>query len=580
MGVSVVAQLTLSVGKDNFRKLRENGDYYIDKTLMIKDFLTYKNEVALITRPRRFGKTLNMTMLREFFDITKDSRAIFEGLAIMETEYADQLNSKPVIYLTFKNCSGANIDDLKDSMAHQMLKEYIRFFKEFRGKVDEDDIDYFAFYQTFKALKKVLDERPQGEKEISLVDTGIFRRSLTTLIEVVNTFYEHPPILLIDEYDQPLINAHIKNFRETFSEDIYADFLGEALKGNEDLGQNLLTGIQRIAKESIFSKLNNFIVYSVTSEKYASYFGLTESETIGALKDYGFEHSEEIRNYYDGYRFGGIEIYNPWSILSFIDTKELKPHWLHTSTNKLIRELIASAESDFKEEFEELIKDGVVDAYVNLSAAFIELETPETLWGLLVNSGYLTITHDLGWGEYSLRIPNQEVKEEFRSIVAIYAGLGENRVRQLFSALMKQNMDRFLKIYQKMVYDSVSYYDVKPDDDEKSPSENSYHMLFLGMSMSMSGMYKSISNRESGDGRSDIIMESLQPNLRPHIVIEFKQGDNLEMLKHEALDQIFEKKYYAQLVGHVLCIGIAHKKKSCELVYKEIVVDEYGTILK
>jgi len=563
----------IAIGVDDFKRLRSDDYYYIDKTLMIQDFLSYKNVVSLITRPRRFGKTLNMTTLREFFDITKDSKEIFAGLAIMNTEYADQLNTRPVIYLTFKNCSGETISEMCVSLAKAIRREYLRYESLFENIVDQTSNDYFAFYQIYDMLKEIKEkEETTDEARAYKIDISLLKSGLTELIKSVSVFYNQHPLVLIDEYDQPMIKAHEMGFRKSFSKGVYGNFLGDALKGNDYLGQALLTGIQRIAKESIFSEVNNFIVYTVVDEIYSPYFGLTESETISALQHYGFEHTEEVRNYYDGYRFGEIEIYNPWSILNYIQKKKLKPYWINSSTNTLIRELIPSAEADFAEEFEELIKDGKVEVYVNLEAAFMELEAPETLWGLLVNSGYLTIAEDLGYEEYTLEIPNQEVKREFRSIVALYTKVGENRVHQLFHALVKHNIERFLKIYQKLVYDCVSYHDIKSEDEE-NPHENSYHMLFLGMSMSMSGMYKPVSNRESGDGRSDIIMRSLQPDLRPHIIVEFKRGENMTKLKKEALDQIFKMKYYMELSGNVLCIGIAHHKKKCELMHKEIVVD-------
>ena len=567
----------IAVGVDDFKEIRTEDYYYIDKTMMIRDFLSYKNKVSLITRPRRFGKTLNMTMLREFFDITKDSKEIFAGLAIMSMPQAEGLNTMPVIYLTLKNCSGATIDEMKESMAHAIKEEYFKYENLFGESVDKKGSSYYEFYQIIEILKELISVDADGNPKEITIPNGVLKRSLVVLIKAVSVFYNQNPLVLIDEYDQPLIKAHDMGYRSEFSKGIYGGFLGDALKGNDYLGQALLTGIQRIAKESIFSEVNNFVVYTVIDEIYASYFGLTESETIAMLKHYGFSHTNEVRNYYDGYRFGQIEIYNPWSILNYLQKEKIKPYWLNTSTNALIREVILNAGTDFAEEFEELIRDGKVEVYVNFESAFVEIEISETLWGLLVNSGYLTVVEDLGYDEYILKIPNQEVKREFRSIVALYTKVGENRVHQLFSALVRRNIERFLKIYRRLVYDCVSFHDIKSDD--KSPYENSYHMLFLGMSMSMSGMYKSMSNRESGDGRSDIIMRSLQPEVRPHIIVEFKQGVDLVKLKQEALDQIFEKKYYMEFSGDVLCIGIAHYKKKCELIHKEIVIDEYGEIL-
>jgi len=572
-------QLTNTNGIDNFRELIEEGYYYVDKTLMIRDFLRYRDKVSLITRPRRFGKTLNMTMMQEFFDINKKSEDIFSDLAIMETEHAKQMNSRPVVFMSFKVCSGANIEKLKVSLALVLKDEYFKHISILREskKVDWESDQYFEFHQTYKAFKQLVAMKVEDRK----IDDSVLKRSLLVLTRTLTNFYDQKPILLIDEYDQPLINAHTKKFRESFSEDIYADFLGDALKGNSYLHQALLTGIQRVAKESIFSKLNNFSVYGVHSKKYAKYFGLTEEETKQTLEDHDVSYSEEIKSYYDGYHIGGYDIYNPWSILSYLEEGKLRSYWVNTSTNSLIRDSISMADYEFQEAFEEMILDGEVEVYVNLEASFVELEATETLWGLLVNSGYLTIVEDLGDGIYVVQIPNREVKGEFRKIVAAYIGVGRSRLSHILNALMRRNMEQFLKLYQKFVYDVVSYHDVKQTEpDKKQPYhlENSYHMLFLGMVASVEGVYEVTSNLEAGDGRSDVMLKSLQPSLRPHVIIEFKQGDDVDKLKQEGLDQIFEKQYYKKLEGRVLCVGIAHNIKRCKLVYEEVVVDEFGEI--
>ena len=571
----------LPTGTDNFKEIRTGGFYYIDKTLMISDFLQLKNKVTLITRPRRFGKTLNMTMLREFFDIEQKSAELFAGLAIMGTEYVSELNTKPVIYLTFKSSSGATIDDLKDGLAHQMMQEYIRFGEIFADKANEADIRYFTFYQTYEALKKVLTPRPRDKKDESQVDTGLFKKSLTTLLKAVTHFYNKPTLLLIDEYDQPLLNAHESGFREQFSKEIYADFLGDALKGNEALGLSVLTGIQRVAKESIFSKLNNPVVYTVVDEIYASYFGLTEAETKKALEDNGLALTEDVRRYYDGYTFGGTDVYNPWSILNYITKKRLESYWVNTSTNLLIRQLILKQKQRFNEDFEILITEGQVTVTANMTASFIELDSVATLWGLLVNAGYLTINNQKSENRYVVRIPNDEVKKEFSSIVELYTYQeDEGDLQAMFGALINSDMEEFIKIYRSLIMRYVSYHDTAVHDNVEP--ENSYHMLFLGMCMSMLGMYKPRSNREDGDGRSDIIMVSLEPKLRPHIIVEFKRLKEVGNLKKEAgvaLEQIFIHRYYGDLRGKTLCIGIAHFGKKAELIHREIEVDEYGELV-
>ena len=541
----------LAIGIDDFRRIREEQYYYVDKTLLIKDFLDDKKYVSLITRPRRFGKTLNMTMLREFFDITKNSKDIFHGLHIMETEHATKINSVPVIYLTFKNCSGNTATDLKESLAKEMWDEYARYAKLFTPYVDKESDDYYFFYQTLDMIKK---------REIN---DSLLKSSLNELTKAVAIYYKIRPIVLIDEYDHPLIKAHEKGFRGEFTE-LYSSFLGKALKGNDYLGQALLTGIQRIAKESIFSELNNFIVYTVLDKPYAPYFGLSEKEITQTLSAYGEESNEDVRLYYDGYLFGGLNMYNPWSILCYLERRKLRPYWINTSTNALIKDSIRNADYDFIKAFEKLVMDDEVEVSVNLEASFIELASTKTLWGLLVNSGYLTVTKEYTSRIIRLKIPNLEVKDEFRGIVASYTRLSNDKLNELFDSLMDQEMSRFLLAYQDLIYDYVSMYDVK---------ENSYHMLLLGMAISVSGMYKITSNIEMGEGRPDIVLESLRPQARPHVIFELKQGKNLEKLKEIALEQILEKRYFSKLRGSVLCVGIAHNMRKCEIAYREIVME-------
>ena len=348
---------------------------------------------------------------------------------------------------------------------------------------------------------------------------------------------------------------------------------------------------------------------------YASYFGLTETETKKALEDNGMVFSDDIVRYYDGYQIGGKSIYNPWSILTYIFKKKLAAYWVNTSTNLLVRTSILNADSEFKESFEELIMDSEIEVSVNLEASFIELETARTLWGLLINSGYLTVTKEYRSNFKRIRIPNEEVKEEFREIVAIYAQLNGDRLDEMFNALMDARMEHFLKVYQRLVYTYVSSHDIatRKQGEHAKHYESSYHMLFLGMVISMNSMYEISSNLEAGrarltkvnaseplvetdshnflanakheqygshDGRADIVMKSLEPKVRPHIVVEFKQGDDVGKLKQEALDQIFEKKYYVKLSGSVLCVGLAHSMKECELVHKKIFIDESGDIIE
>ena len=345
-------------------------------------------------------------------------------------------------------------------------------------------------------------------------------------MEALYTFYKIRPIVLIDEYDDPIIEAHKGNFRKEFT-NFYGSFLTKALKGNPHLGQALLTGIQRVAKESIFSKLNNIVVRNVLSKQYASYFGLTEAETSELLEYYDLELNDEVKSYYDGYNFSGIDIYNPWSVLSYADDGELQSYWLYTSTNELIHEAVKSTTDDFSEDFEKLIKDGQVTVRVDLTTSFTELPKASTLWGLFINAGYLTVVHaDRQSNRFTIRMPNQEIKTEFESLVSTYTKLSDNRLKNMFDALINGNMDEFLTIYQKLVLESTSFHDAK---------ENSYHMLMLGMVMHLRELYDITSNIESGHGRSDLIMKSKDAK-RSHIIIEFVRHVSPQVKNHEKGD--------------------------------------------
>ena len=450
----------LPIGKSDFRKIRESKqeNYYVDKTLLIRDFIEEEKEVTLVTRPRRFGKTLNMTMLREFFDVTGASQGIFEGLDIMNTEYVSQMNTRPAVFLTLKGCAGKTVEALEEAVAEELYRECKKYGKYLSG-VDKTDENYSRFFE----LLEILEVTPKEKiREVHIQENlGLIQNGLAYLLEALYTFYETRPILLIDEYDNPIIEAHNGGFRESFTT-FYSSFLTKALKDNPHLGQAFLTGIQHVAKESIFSKLNNAVVYTVLSEKHAPYFGLTTAETKTLLEHYDCELNEDVTNFYDGYLFGGIEMYNPWSILNYADEKLLKNYWVNVSTNQLIHQSIKGTSYDFYQAFEKLIINEKVTTRVNLDASFVELEETETLWGLFVNAGYLTVT-DVNYrlGRMTLKIPNEEIHSEFVKLVSTYTKVSINGLTDLLVSLMDGEMDEFLKIYQRLVLYSTSYYDNK-----------------------------------------------------------------------------------------------------------------------
>lgn len=336
------------------------------------------------------------------------------------------------------------------------------------------------------------------------------------------------------------------------------------MKGNPDLDQALLTGVQRVAKESIFSQFNNVRVYTVLHRQYASYFGFTSSETEKLLKDFGLSLNQKVKGKYDGYLFGGIEIYNPWSLLNYADSGELHGYWVNTSSNYLIKRTLSEADKNFWTDFDRLASGNQIPVWLTLETSYVERGSTYSLWGLLVNSGYLTALERLDENTVIVRIPNDEIMSEFQVLITELGGMDGLELQQMFSCLLHRDTDRFLELYRKIVISCTSYLDAK---------ENAYHMLFLGMCMTMRGSYKVTSNLESGYGRSDITLESLHRK-NSHVIIEFKQGTDLDRLKNEALEQILEKKYYAPLKGEILCIGLAHDKKRCELACQRLLVPE------
>ena len=531
----------LPIGNDDFAEIRENDSYYVDKSLLIKEFLDMNDKVALIARPRRFGKTSNMTMIREFFDITKDSRGIFEGLAIMDTGYADQINSRPVIYLTFKNCKARSTEKLLGLLKEELYGEYLRYEQIVRADLIPDSYESKDFYGVIEMLRSTETDSVQLEL------------SMKTLTQIAKRHYQTAPVLLIDEYDQPIMSSYEHDYHDELG-DFFSNFYGSAMKGNSALGQALLTGVQRVAKESIFSQFNNPQVYTVMDKEYAPYFGLNEEETEKLLNYYGLELNEAVRSMYDGYRIGGIDIYNPWSIINYAKRGILDNYWIKTSANFLVKRGIGSADVNFWDKFEALVLGQSAEVWITLDTSFVERESLYSLWGLLVNAGYLTVTERIDMQTAVIKIPNGEVMSEFQILIAEISGVDGLDLKQMFSCLLNRDMDGL------NVISSTSYMDAK---------ENAYHMLFLGMCIALRGTYKVLSNIENGYGRSDITLESLTAGY-PSIIVEFKQGEDIDRLKDEALQQILDNQYYTGLAGEVICVGLAHDKKRCKMAYKTL----------
>ena len=547
-------------GTDDYRDLIENNGYYVDKTLFIEEFLKNKAKVTLITRPRRFGKTLNLTMMSEFLDITKDSKDIFKGTKIMDTEYANMINSIPIILYSFKECNGADESELIMYLKDVLYSEYERFDLLFEDK-DRIPGSIFKRFLQYKEVLEALDSRLDLLKYV-------IPNTIPLLTQVVHEYYKVKPIVMIDEYDNPFIEAKTNGYYEDVRI-MLAGIFGSTCKGNKNIDRGLLTGIQRIAQESIFSKFNNPSVCTVVDKKYSDKFGLTEDETKKYLEYFGYELNEEVKEYYNGYKFFETNVYNPMSITSYIDNEGiLQSYWINTSSNQLILDVIPKAQKAFRNQFEHLIKTGTAEIRIDFMTTFQEKPTVKGLWGLLVNAGYVTINKVISRkdSKYEVKIPNNEVNEAFRDVVALYINVDATILDELFGAMLDVDIEEFENRYRDILLENTSFHD-------GSQKENSYNMLMLGMCVYLKDKYIVKSNVESGKGRADIILSPKNDN-DMNIILEFKSEENLtlETSANNAIKQIEDEKYYAGMKGKVLMLGIAHRGKECKVNNKMIEV--------
>lgn len=536
----------LALGIQDYREIREGGYYYVDKTEMITEFLKRKAKVTLVTRPRRFGKTLNMSMLAEFLDITKDSKEIFKDTAVMSSAYAEEINQHPVIFLSFKDAKGpAHL--MAKSLKAILLSAYQKYSYAFRNM---DLIDS----NTYRSIMNDLLER---QNCLDGVD-----HALLFLTKMVAAYYDKQVILLIDEYDVPFLEASVNGYYDEVHAFLSA-MLATSLKGNEYLKLSMLTGIQRVARENIFSGLNNLLVCTVKDPEFSHCFGFTEAETKELLDYYHLELNSEVKRMYNGYRFSEVQIYNPWSIINYAQRKKLAPYWVNTSENKMIRSAMDKCSSDFFDSYEEIIEKNEVCVSMRAETSFYESPSIPSLWGLLLNAGMITIEQEMPMDYYRVRIPNLEVRSAFAGLTEHYLHLREGTLAQLFGALLNQNKKEFLNCYRKILLQLPSYYDLK--------DENSYHMMMLGMCAYLWRDYEISSNREQGEGRSDILLQA-RDQRHPHMIFEFKftkdEGLNLLDLAEDAVNQISARNYDAGLSGTILYIGLAHCKKQVQAVWK------------
>ena len=554
----------LPVGIDSFEKLRREDFYYVDKTGLIIDLLNNWGEVNLFTRPRRFGKTLNMSMLKSFFEIGAD-KTLFDGLAISrETVLCETYMGKfPAVFVSLKGVDGLTFED-----AYSMLKTIIR---------TEASRHYYL-----KTSEKVSTENKQIFEEILSGKYEEMADSLRLLSQMLYQHYDQKAVLLIDEYDVPLDKA----FQHGYYKEMVAlirSLFGQALKTNDYLQFAVLTGCLRVSKESIFTGLNNFKVLSITDSRFDEHFGFTDAEVKTLLDDYNLTaHYGETREWYDGYRFGSVDVYCPWDVINHVDrlcgepNAEPQAYWINTSGNDLVRRFVDKADKTTQGEIERLIAGEAIEKAVRLELTYNEIDNSiDNLWSVLFTTGYLTQAGKVERSVYKLIIPNREVREVF--ILQIQEWFRETVVHdekpmQAFcQAFLDGNAEEIQKRLTVILGKMISILDTKAKDDQK---ENFYHGLLLGLLRSEPN-WLIMSNAESGDGFSDILIEPEDPDTG--IVIEVKYSPTLAGMESAcvtALEQIKSKRYDERLRNegreNVTAFGIAFCKKRCRVVFEKL----------
>jgi len=569
--------LKLPVGIDDFRKLRESHFYYVDKTRLIEQLLLNWSEVTLFTRPRRFGKTLNMSMLKSFFDIGTD-KALFDGLYISgNKELCDEYMGKyPVIFLSLKGVEGLTYEEAFEAFVRIMGKEVNRV----SFLADSDKLTQIEREQ-YKGLTIMKNGRLAFDKE-KLIS------SLQLLSQLLYKHYGKKVVILIDEYDVPLDKAFQNGYyKEMVS--LIRGLFGQALKTNEFLQFAVLTGCLRISKESIFTGLNNFKVMSITDSRFDEQFGFTDSEVKKLLSDYGMDsHFDEVKEWYDGYHFGKADVYCPWDVINHADhlrdDSDAKPqtYWINSSGNSLVRRLINRADSSTKDEIERLIAGEAIEKVIRQDLTYDEIENSiDNIWSVLFTTGYLTKIGEVKLPDsesyaYKLVIPNKEVREVFvlqiqewfKAVVA-----NDNDTMKLLSKAILDKDETILARQLNIVMGRmISILDTKAPDDMK---ENFYHGLLLGLLRGSNPDWLIKSNRESGDGFSDILIKPENPDLGIVIEVKYaKEFKGLDAACDAAMAQIKQKRYDETLRDEgrcdILAYGIAFCRKRCRVAGEKL----------
>ena len=512
----------LGLGVEDFKEIISFDYYYIDKTKFIEEILLDGAKIKLFCRPRRFGKTLNMSTLRYFFDIKnrEENRKLFNGLYIENSPMISEQGKYPVIFLTMKGIDSSSWNGALKNIRDKIFELY----NEYDGK-----INHILTENENKVFNKFAGKESDEEE---------LKTSLSFLTSLLYKYYNQKVIVLIDEYDSPIISAYENGYYSeaiTFFKGLY----GNVLKTNQYLHMGVLTGIVRVAQAGIFSDLNNIENYTILNDEYSQYFGLLEEEVEKALLDYGVSYKlEEVKSWYNGYKFGDSEVYNPLSILKFLKTKRLEAYWINTSGNALIKELLKNFDKTVFDALNNLFNGKETVVYISQSIALGNNLSPDDLWELLLFSGYLTVKEKIDMNTYFVKIPNNEIMTFFKNLFVdiIFNGLGT--INKLKFALSTKNLDEIISCLENLVLNAMSTYDT----DKRY--ENPYQTLLAGFLYGLEGAYFSVPNFESGDGRSDIILKPIAKN-KPAYILELKRLKDRPVEKEleEALNQIKLNRY-------------------------------------
>ena len=538
----------IGIGIEDFKQMIREDCYYFDKTNYIEELLKDRTMIRLFTRPRRFGKTLNMTTLKYFFDVrnTEENRKLFKDLYIEKSEYFKEQGQYPTIFITLKDTKKNNWEE-----CYSKIKIILRDLYEEHSYIKD---------------KLSINEKEEYDKILFKKDDAEYDNALLNLTKYLYNYYQKKVVLLIDEYDSPLITANqFGYYKEAIN--FFRDFLSSALKTNSNLKMGVLTGIVQVAKEGIFSGLNNVKTYNILGDKFEIFFGLSEEEVEEALKYFELTYEiEEVKRWYDGYKFGNSEVYNPWSIVNYLSDRGLQAYWVNTSDNALIYDNLKNSTVDVFKDLEALFEGKAIKKEISPFFTFEELSKFDGIWQLMVYNGYLKISKKLSNDEYMIKIPNYEIQTFFKKGFIDKFLVSGNYFNPMMDALLDGDIEEFERRLQNIFLVNTSFYDLK--------GEKVYHSLFLGMLIWLRDKYEVKSNGERGHGRYDAMLIPLD-KIKPAYIFEFKVSKTIKGLTakaEEALEQIKEKQYHAGLkekgISKIYKIGIAFKGKNVKVKYE------------